>query len=232
MENASKALLMAAGVFLGIGLLTIMIYLFRAGGKVSEAYDSKQITNQLELYNGQFEFYDTRENTISDVLTLANLVYSVNEDTEYDKGYAVQLDIDIGGKIYSVPSTYKNESTYEKYLPKRNMIWDGANAVSIYDLMNKTIGELNTSANAVVDNTNLENPLKSQITNLSLYTGNTIDTSERLSMTRFSSSGQKTIYKYLFVCDTSDDFQYHDTTGRVKYIKLKLYINPEYPIKK
>ena len=85
MENASKALLIAAGVFLGIMLLTVMIYVFRQGAKVNESYDQKQISLQLELYNSQFEEFDRDNNNVMDVISLCNLASDVNKECDFEE---------------------------------------------------------------------------------------------------------------------------------------------------
>ena len=51
MENASRALIMAATVLLGVLLITMFVYIFREGSQVSKNYDIQQQANQLELYN-------------------------------------------------------------------------------------------------------------------------------------------------------------------------------------
>lgn len=228
MENGSRALLMAATVLLGIILLSIMIYMFRSGGKVSKAYDDKQINQQLEAHNGQFEAYDTPYNTVIDIVSLANLVYSTNEECEYTKGYAVQLEIDIAGTIYSIPNEYKNENATElsekKYLTQRNTIAFGADKkeISVFTLMNTPVNQLKqlngTASSFTLEKYNTE-------TSSTVNIGSTL--SETLSQTRLDANNRR-IYKYIFVCESGNDFEYYDETGRVKYIKLKLYVNPEY----
>ena len=58
MENASKALLIAATILLSILIIGLFVYIFKAGSSVGENYDKKQISQQLELYNSRFELYD------------------------------------------------------------------------------------------------------------------------------------------------------------------------------
>ena len=49
MENASKALIMAASILLGLLLITAFVQVFKAGASVNENYDQTQRTAQLEL---------------------------------------------------------------------------------------------------------------------------------------------------------------------------------------
>ena len=105
MENASKALFIAVGVFLGIMLLTVMIYVFRQGAKVNESYDQKQISLQLELYNSQFEKFDRDNNNVMDVISLCNLAFDVNKECDFDKALAVQVEVDIGNRTFMIPNS-------------------------------------------------------------------------------------------------------------------------------
>lgn len=204
MENGSRALLMAATVLLGIFLLSIMIYMFRAGGRVSKAYDDKQINQQLEAHNGKFEYFDSNKNTITDVISLANLVYSTNEEGEYNNGYAVDLEIDCEGTTYSVPN--------EKKLTDRNTILEDGTVIEIYKLLNTPLKDLIG---------------KESVSKWGGGNNGTVNSGETLSQTRLDANNRR-IYKYIFVRDSDDGFTYYEGTGRVESIKLKLYINPEY----
>lgn len=99
MESAVKALMIAATTILGMLLLSIMIYMFRSAAKVDEQYDSNQSQLSLELDNSQFEYYNRPYNTIMDLISLANLVYSNNVENNWDAARAVNLKINIEGKI-------------------------------------------------------------------------------------------------------------------------------------
>ena len=86
MENANKALIIAGGTILGIMILSLLVYLFRAGGKVSQSIDDKQIYHNTQLFNQQFENFagEDKENNISDVITLINLAVDANKDVGYN----------------------------------------------------------------------------------------------------------------------------------------------------
>ena len=86
MENASKALLMAAGVLLGLMILSIGVYLFsNFGGTSSKIHDNIR-ANQIAQFNSQFTQYVGKENvTIYDVITMANLATENNKYYEFPK---------------------------------------------------------------------------------------------------------------------------------------------------
>lgn len=135
MENASKALLITAGVILGVMLLSVMIYLFRQGARVNQTYDQKQISLQLELYNSKFEAFDRDNNNIMDVISLCNLAFDVNKEVEFDKASSVQVEVIVGSKKYILPNT--ND------IDERNLILDGSKPMSIYNLVEYPLGDGN-----------------------------------------------------------------------------------------
>lgn len=112
MENASKALIMAAEVLIGIIILSIAVYLFNLFASYSEERYKEIESTQIVQFNNQFmKFYGTRINsegieipiecTIHDITSLANLAQKHNLEYELqaEKGYDentlyVQIDVD------------------------------------------------------------------------------------------------------------------------------------------
>lgn len=79
MENASKALIMAAGVLIGIILLSLMVYMFTNFAITSAEVHKENEQNQLNQFNSQFTSYEAKEGlTIYDVVTVANLATENN----------------------------------------------------------------------------------------------------------------------------------------------------------
>ena len=96
MENASKALLMAGGVLIGILILTLAVYLFMSFGAQSEEMHNRMADHQLTEYNAQYTIYDGRSDiTIYDIISLANLAYENNQKyidyNTYEDEYKVQV---------------------------------------------------------------------------------------------------------------------------------------------
>lgn len=201
MDNASKALMMAATILLAVLLIGIFINVFRAGSSVSESYDKKQQVEQLELYNSKFELYSGQTNTIMDLITVANLAYSVNKECEYDAGNSVLIEIEADGQSFSIPNTddglIRNEIRIghtTSSLSERN--------ISIYKLATLTLEQLGTNP----DEDNKE---------------------DKLSLTKYAIIDNKehTIYKYLFDCK---EIKYDHTNGKVSKMVFDMYINPEW----
>ena len=107
MENASKALLMAAEVLIGILILTLAVYLINVVGKSAQDQEDAIYSKNLTEFNAQFTKYETpdqffsiselinRENhgqapirdnylTSADVVSLINLVQEQNNQYASD----------------------------------------------------------------------------------------------------------------------------------------------------
>lgn len=85
MENASKALLMAAGVLIGVLILSLAVFLFVDFGSTSESIYSEIEGAQLTQYNVQYTVFSGRNDiTIYEIISVANLA---NENNNYYKDY-------------------------------------------------------------------------------------------------------------------------------------------------
>ncbi len=101
MENASKALLMAAGVLIGVLILSLAVYLFANFGTASAEIHKQKDMNEINKFNTQFTSYEGKECTIHDIVSVADL--AINNNTNYSltsaasNNYYIIVAI-IGGK--------------------------------------------------------------------------------------------------------------------------------------
>ena len=93
MENASKALIMAGAVLIGIIILALMVYLFNAASSMRSAYSNNVNTTRMTEFNTKFTKYaitigNYRANgnyvTIHDIISLANNADQFNDGLEPD----------------------------------------------------------------------------------------------------------------------------------------------------
>lgn len=96
MENASKALLMAAGVLIGVLVLALIIYLFTYFGAEAQKFSEIINQNQLTKYNAQYTVYDGRKDlSVYDVVSIINTAYENNQkhkdDPTYEDEYKVKV---------------------------------------------------------------------------------------------------------------------------------------------
>ena len=81
MENASKALIMAGGVLIGVLVISLAIYLFVDFGSTSARINKQNEQKQVTQFNTKFTSYADREGlTIYDVITVAGYA---NENNKY-----------------------------------------------------------------------------------------------------------------------------------------------------
>ena len=80
MENASKALIMAAGIFMAITLLAIGVNLFVKYRNIAQTYDEVMTLQDVAKINKEFEKYrDRTDITIQEVVAAAKTAMSINE---------------------------------------------------------------------------------------------------------------------------------------------------------
>ncbi len=135
MENASKALLMAAGVLMGVLVLALIIYLYTHFG--AEAQKFTEIINQHQLtkYNAQYTVFDGRKDlSVYDVVSIINTAYENNEkhkeDSTYETEYKVSVTLN-GSEKADV--TYSNLSEEMTKLIENNYETKYKCNVSFYD---------------------------------------------------------------------------------------------------
>jgi hypothetical protein len=226
MENANKALIIAGGTILGIMILSLMVYLFRAGGRVSQSIDDKQIYYNIQRFNQQFENFagDDKENNISDVITLINLAVDANKDVGYNDRTAVSVDVKFDSS---------HTLSIVGIIPmKRNYALDGKSD----DLEQAYRADNNTELNRV-NLLELRNTPISQM-GITLNTDMEITASETLGEAYRDPDTNKVVYKYIFVVPDDGIEYYHAATrssenksydGRINKITLELRVNPDYP---
>lgn len=98
MENASKALLMAGGVLIGVLIISLAVFLFADFGSTSAEINAKNAQQQITSFNSKFTayqgYYEGEGNnkdwkiTIYDIVSLAafakenNEYYEVNSSSD------------------------------------------------------------------------------------------------------------------------------------------------------
>lgn len=92
MENASRALLMAAGVLVGVLLLSLAVYLFTIFGNFGSDMTTQMNEKNVSEFNAQFIKYQSYQDDnrewqnlcrAQDVVTIANLAKENNAQYDY-----------------------------------------------------------------------------------------------------------------------------------------------------
>lgn len=77
MENAAKALLIAAGVLLGILLLSLMVTLFASSSSLSRSYDEAKQAEAIQQFNSNFTKYLGKDLTIHEVKSIQHFADNI-----------------------------------------------------------------------------------------------------------------------------------------------------------
>lgn len=137
MENASKALIMAAGVLVGVLILSLAVYLIVTFGSESAQLHQQVAADQLNQFNSQYLNYEGSDATIYDVVTVANMATenninrnlgnaSRNDDSTY------YISVFLTGEGYLEGNIEDMKKNYDSYI-------------------NADLEDINTSANRTVD---------------------------------------------------------------------------------
>ena len=97
MENASKALIMAGGVLIGILIISLAVYLFTDFGSTSAQINAQNSQKQITEFNSKFTVYEGNDNiTIYDIITLAG--YAKENNEYYKDAEDEKIDVKIGNE--------------------------------------------------------------------------------------------------------------------------------------
>ena len=124
MENASKALLMAASVLIGVLLMTLMIYMFYFSSNYSNKIEDNLEQRIIYQTNIKFQLYDEKTDlTAHDVQTIINMRDNYNEGKEETN--QIRLDFNIANfSLENNTNTYTFKITEfkNKYIRKIKII--------------------------------------------------------------------------------------------------------------
>lgn len=101
MENASKALIMAGGVLIGILIISLAVYLFTDFGSTSAQINAQNSQKQITEFNSKFTSYEGYKDkdgnwkiTIYDIITLASYAKENNQYYEDTSEEQIKVKID------------------------------------------------------------------------------------------------------------------------------------------
>lgn len=126
MENASKALLIAAGVMIGLIVITMMIY---AHNQISNYYTTKEKeteTEQLAEFNKQYIGYNRNDVRGSDLISLINKIIDYNVDKiNYTNDEKIEISIKIDNTNGKAESFFHNYEDYYNGTARKKLIVPG-----------------------------------------------------------------------------------------------------------
>lgn len=116
MENASKALIYAGEILVGVLLLTLMVFLFQSLGTFSGTVDQNIETKNINEFNAPLEKYRGRKDiTAHDIITMGNYARQYNEKIESKKLKIIIEDVD---SQYIYAHDFKDQEKQSKFIEK------------------------------------------------------------------------------------------------------------------
>ncbi len=102
MENASKALIIAGVILIGVLLLALMVYFFTSASGLRSAYSNNINNTRITEFNTKFTKYNiTKEQyknsnerdyvTVHDIVTLANYAKEFNQELTEDAAEYIEV---------------------------------------------------------------------------------------------------------------------------------------------
>lgn len=142
MENASKALLIAGGVLIGIAVLSIVIFGYNRIRNYQESKQDAKKIEQVSEYNKKFDSYYKNVVTGYEIISLANLADDTNSRYPESEGFAnvkiyVRLTKDGSDKDTHLANSSKVKKDHDYYDMVDYIVIKNNNGVSYFYSSNK-----------------------------------------------------------------------------------------------
>ena len=102
MENASKALIMAGGILVGVLILSLIVTLFISSSDVTKAYEETKQSEAIQQFNANFTKYLGQDLTVHDVVTICNFAIENGFKQKNISGFKTKDDINGDEEIYKL----------------------------------------------------------------------------------------------------------------------------------
>lgn len=112
MENATQALLIAAGILFGIILLSLFVYMWNNASVNQQQKKAEEEQTRLVEWNAEWEAYDKRLIRGVEILTVVNKAKQNDIDNDNSEEFRVTIFID-GKDKYGNKITTENISNYK-----------------------------------------------------------------------------------------------------------------------
>lgn len=211
MENASKALIMAGGVFISLLVIGLLVFFFNNLSDLQKIEQSTETTQTIAEFNKQYDVYE-RNVYGSELLSLANKISDYNKREAENKGYSrIELYVTI---TKDMDKDFFNKGEYT--------------ATTLNNEIYKLEQEIKSIGNVSIKSTNIDKPKISRKVS-QLATMRTKDI-EELGFVRTDYSEEVTkynTYKTLLTQIKAQvfkyvDFEYDKYNGRITEMKYKI----------
>lgn len=155
MEDAVKALLIAAGLFIGLMIIALGLVLFSSLSQYADDTQNRIEENALQKFNEQYTKYINCEDkpnakpsfelTIQDIVTVANIAYENNKNYELtaQDGYNYYVTVKIGdtqeiqNTIKDITAQLLKDNSTKKYKCTYGNVKINPNTGRVYEVIFK-----------------------------------------------------------------------------------------------
>lgn len=210
MENASKALTMAAGVLIAILIIALIYVLINNISDLSQQDEQQLIAKQTATFNKDFESYDRKLMRGVDLITVINKAIANNEKYENEqKIYDINIVFTLKSDVTTVTVKVKNNKQVGK--PKTAPVFDGNKKIELID--NKAGDRINDDIRKFMKLGVYDEENGYQIE----YDTDSYGQEDKTSYTK-TYNGYTTFKRKIFKCTK---IGYSDDTGRVNYLEYE-----------
>ena len=118
MENASKALIMAAGVLIAVIVLSLFAYLYFTFNQATKDNIKQMEQSKITSFNSKYLAYDGREDlTYYDIANIATMAKNDNEDSDEKIRVVVgNSDNDLTNDYNSLMDKFENQNSINEIM--------------------------------------------------------------------------------------------------------------------
>ena len=99
MENASKALIIAGSVLIGIIILSLAVLVAMTSGELAQAYDNKLSQDEINMYNNKYQKF-ARDLNAQEFVSLIN--YAEETNKKYATAAERQITIKVNNAVFNL----------------------------------------------------------------------------------------------------------------------------------
>ena len=116
MENATQALLIAAGILFGILTISVFVYMFNNVSEIRQAQYTREEEARLAEWNAEWEAYNKQLLYGAEVLTVMNKAEQNNDKYDNDVKHTVEVKVKENGVIRAQIKADGTQSNKEEYV--------------------------------------------------------------------------------------------------------------------
>lgn len=218
MENASKALIMAGGVLIGILIIGLIVVSYRQLAGLANTEHQKEVVNQQKNYNAQWEKYN---GTIygTDVLSMVNQMEDYNKTQAENDGYAyITAKIAIKQEVKST-EVLSNSTEVKRIIPKVELKKNQYTAENMYTILKNIEEAIEKIKKIKIEGKTISSLASMRVSDLKNHYGDA--KAEEIQKETLAYKEVVELYKEIKSKKFKASLKYDDITGRITEIQVE-----------